>query len=115
MGLSQMEEWVTHFGSTHGGSQKGVLLMDRLRSHTNQKIVQRLENDYNMKVFHFPPQGANYASVCDNSFFSTLKNRMAKKDTSTSENKELVFRDICTNFEPQIIQNYWRHYGWNWN
>ena len=115
MGLSQMDQWVTHFGSTHSEAEKSVLLMDRLKSHTNQKIVSRLENEYNIKVFHFPPQGAKYASVCDNSFFSTLKNRMSKKDTSTTEVKEKTFKELCSAFEPSIIQNYWRHCGWGWN
>ena len=113
MGMEQMDHWVSHFGTNHQAPHS-VLLMDRLKCHTNKNIVNRLESEFNVKVFHFPPQGAKLASVCDNSFFSVLKSRMAKRDTSTSEKKEAVFKELCSNFEAPIIQNFWRHCGWNW-
>lgn len=114
MGMVQMRRWVKEFGTTHYNEKGSVLLMDRLKAHENKQVIQELEDTYKFKVFLFPPQGARYASVCDNSFFHSLKARMRKMDTSTSVKKEEAFRIICQEFEPSIIKEFWSHCGWKW-
>ena len=55
MGLDQMKDWCNEFGEKFGNPEGTVLMLDRLRSHTNKDIQNILES-HNVKCFHFPPQ-----------------------------------------------------------
>ena len=87
MGLDQMKKWSEEFEEKFGHPEKTVLIMDRLKSHTNKEIQSVLEKK-DVKCFFLPPQGAKFASVCDNPFFAVLKSRLQKMDTSTTDKKE---------------------------
>lgn len=112
MGIEQMKGWVEDFGQKVSNNEKTILLCDRLAAHCNKEIVQKMENEHNIKVFHFPPQGAKISSVCDNSLFSVVKSRMTKSDTSSTDKKRTLFEKICHEFEPEIVKNFWKHCGW---
>ena len=112
MGNDQMVAWSKEFGNKFGHTGGTVLMMDRLRAHTNQKIQSTLEEKH-VKCFYFPPQGAKLGSVCDNSFFSALKSRLKKMDTSTTEKKKEAFFELCRNFSPEMVKKFYHHCGWN--
>ena len=111
MGIEQMSKWSQDFGTKFGHPEKTVLLMDRLKSHTNKKIQNELE-EKNVKCFFFPPQSSKLASVCDNPFFSVLKARLQKKDTQTTEKKREAFYELCNEFPPEMIKSFYKHCGW---
>ena len=111
MGLEQMMEWTKDFEQKHEHPDGTVLMLDRLRSHTNKAIQSHLES-HNIKCFHFPPQGGKYGSVCDNSFFAVLKSRLQKMDTSTTERKKEAFFKLCNEFPSEMVIKFYEHCGW---
>ena len=111
MGLEQMMEWSNDFAKNCEHPERTVLLMDRLRSHTNKSIQNNLES-HHIKCFHFPPQGGKLGSVCDNSFFAVLKARLQKMNTSTTEKKREAFFQLCREFPSDMVKKFYHHCGW---
>ena len=110
-----MKKFAQNFGENFGRKEKEVILMyDNLRAHLNPE-VQDIFVSFKIKTFPIPPQSAKYLSVCDNSFFHSLKEGMRKEDTTTTEKKQLVFQKICSEYPPDIILNYWDHCGWKFH
>ena len=110
MGTEQMIQWSLDFGNRFGHPNNTVLLMDRLKSHTNKTMLKTLKSKN--VCFFFPPQGSKLASVCDNPFFSVLKARLCKKDLSTTEKKREAFIELCQEFPQEMIKNFYKHCGW---
>ena len=102
MGIDQMKAWCNEFGKKIRNPEGIVLMVDRIRSHTNKDIQNILES-HNVKCFHFPSQGGKLGSVCDNSFFAVLKSRMQKMNISTTEKKPEAFFQLCNEFPPEIV------------
>ena len=112
MGLEQMTQWSSEFSEKFGHPDGTILIMDRLRAHMNEGIKNSL-GEKHVKCFYLPPQGAKLASVCDNPFFSVLKSRLEKMDTSTVEKKKEAFFSLCKEFPADMIKNFYKHCGWN--
>ena len=87
-----------------------VIMIDRLRSHTNKDIQNILES-HNVKCFHLHPQGEKLGSVCDNSFFIVLKSRMQKINTLIAEKKREAFFQLCNEFPQEMVKKFYRHCG----
>ena len=111
MNTEIMKNWAKLFRDNFKEQGELVLIFDNLRAHLNVD-VRNLFTELNITTFTLPPQSAKYCSVCDNSFFASLKARMRKMNTETTERKELVFKEICMNYPKELILNYWHHCGW---
>ena len=112
MGKDQMMQRAQGFGLRPGAAnQRSVLILDGLGAHKGSQVKEIL-NAYNIEVFITPPQAAKFLSPCDNTFFSSMKARMARLDTSTREKKIAVFRPVCAEFPPSMILNFYRRCGW---
>ncbi|KAH0791914.1 IS630 family transposase [Histomonas meleagridis] len=112
MGFDQMNQWSEEFANKYGNPSGTVLIMDRLRVHMNSKIKKNLEEKH-VECFYLPPQNAKLASVCDDSFFSVLKSRISKMDTTTTEKKKKGFFSLCEEFPEKMVKNFYHHCGWN--
>lgn len=112
MNIELMKEFANKFGETFANGNQIVLMFDNLKSHLNPD-VQRVFLSHNIKTFPIPPHSAKFISVCDNSFFHSLKERLRKEDTTTSQNKEASFHKICKEYPANLIMNFWKHCGWN--
>jgi hypothetical protein len=110
VGLQQMETWAEVFGTARGVNES-ILLLDRLQAHKNPRIHQILQT-HHVKPFLFPGQASKFISPCDNSFFSSMKARIRRMDTSTTEKKRVAFITLCNQFDPLIVQHFWSHCGW---
>ena len=113
MNVEKMKIFAINFGTKYGNREKEtVLILDNLRSHLNTEVEQ-IFKIYRVKLFFFPVNGAKYGSICDNSFFSSLKSRLTKEDTTTCEKKEKAFLKICSQYPKETILKYWHHCGWH--
>jgi hypothetical protein len=107
VGVNQMKECAESFCERH---QQGlvVLIMNAVAAHKNKEVGSILESQQ-IKSFIMPPQTSKQISPCDNSFFHSLKSRLATMDTSTRELKELAFMKICHEYPEAMIINYFRY------
>jgi hypothetical protein len=110
VGIKQMKEWAVGFCERHQ-QRPAVVIMDALAAHKNKDVQSILESQQ-IKSFVMPPQTAKLISPCDNSFFHSLKSRLAVMDTSTRDIKERAFMQICHDYPEVMIINYFRHCGW---
>ena len=111
MNISLMKKFASNFGEKFRNENEIILMMDNLRAHLNSE-VQEVFASFRVKTFPIPPHSAKFLSVCDNSFFHSMKERLRKEDTTTVSKKEAAFRRICNEYPPDMIMNYWRHCGW---
>jgi transposase len=108
--LILMELWARDF-QLHIGDGPAILLLDRLSSHVNHKIIEML-NGFGITVFLLPPQSGKSLSPCDNFFFASLKAAMRKHDCSTTSLKEIVFHQCCYGLSPETVVSCWVESGW---
>jgi hypothetical protein len=97
MGTDQMKQWIQGFSEQHEEDGASVLMLDCLWCHRNQEFLKTLK-EANIHIFLMPPQTAKLISLFNNSFFGSLKARLRKLNTSTTEAKKaafLQFRDAC--------------------
>jgi hypothetical protein len=90
MRTDQMKQWTQGFVERHEEDSASLLLLDRLGDHRDREVLKTLE-EVNVDSFRMPHQTAKLISPCDNSFFASLKSRLPKLDTSTTEAKKAVF------------------------
>jgi hypothetical protein len=112
MGTKQMLEWSAAFAERHADQGDSVLILDRLGCHRNRQVLKTLE-DGHLHRFLLPPQAAKLVSPCDNSFFASLKARLREMDTSTPEAKEAAFKQVCVEYDPEMVRHYFSHCDWN--
>jgi hypothetical protein len=112
MNLQLMGMWIEQFKNSIG-DDPAVLIFDRLAIHMNRDICRLMES-LCIKTFLMPPQSGKMIAPCDNFFFATLKNMMAKVDCSTTDLKEAAFNHLCINFPPETVLNCWKHSGWRY-
>ena len=107
MGIAQMKEWALKF--IQSGAR--VLILDGLSAHENDDVRDIFESN-GVKVFITPPQCGKLINPCDNSFFSTFKSHIARKNTSTTQLKEQAVIEVSSTLKGSIVKNAWGHSGW---
>ena len=111
VGKVQMMSWAEDFGMRKGSPDfQSVIVMDALSAHKGVDVHKKMR-EYKIEPFILPPQTARFISVCDNPFFSSLKARMTKMDTSTRELKRNAFEKICLEYPPELVRSYFTLYG----
>jgi hypothetical protein len=111
MGTDEMLGWAGGFVGEHKDDGESVLILDRLGSHRNKKVLATLEAGHVHTVL-LPPQASKLISPCDNSFFSAFKAEMRGMDTHDTEAKKAAFEQVIRDTPPEKVKSYFRHCKW---
>jgi hypothetical protein len=68
----------------HGNEEESVVILHRLGDHPNRQVLANFREG-RVEPFLLRAQIARVISLCDNSFFSSLKSRFPRMQTSTTE------------------------------
>ena len=112
VGTKQMNDWADGFCRRHGSPDKSVLILDRLAAHRGADARTKLEGS-NITPFFMPSQAARIISPCDNSFFSSMKARLACMNTSTRDMKRRAFLQLYQDYPREIVRKYFTQLGWD--